>query len=80
MPSSSSAADRPRSSSSASLFTRVLGEYREMPGLRLTLEQAARLWQMDLSACEAVLTALVADGLLVRTRDGAFVSATGSDS
>jgi hypothetical protein len=26
------------------LVERVLGEYREMPGLALTIEQARRLW------------------------------------
>ena len=28
----------------ARLVERVLGEYREMPGLALTIEQARRLW------------------------------------
>jgi hypothetical protein len=28
----------------AGLIERVLGEYREMPGLALTIEQARRLW------------------------------------
>jgi hypothetical protein len=44
-----------------------------MPGLRLTVAQAARLWHLDLAACEAVLTALVDDRSLVRTKEGAFV-------
>ena len=52
---------------------RVLGEYREMPGLCLTLPQAARLWQIDARACESLLDALVEQGILKRTRDGAFV-------
>jgi DNA-binding GntR family transcriptional regulator len=64
----------------APLSMRVLGEYREMPGLRLTLQQAARLWQMDRATCEEVLMALVAEGLLARTRDGAFVYAFGRES
>jgi DNA-binding IclR family transcriptional regulator len=45
-----------------------------MPGLRLTLAQAARLWQLDRSSCEALLLALVDEGFLTRTADGAFVS------
>jgi len=52
---------------------RVRGEYLEMPGLRLTPEQARRLWRLDEPACDAVLGALVDSGFLARTRDGAFV-------
>jgi hypothetical protein len=54
---------------------RIRAEYREMPGLRLTLAQAARFWHMEARACESVLMALVAEGTLQRTADGAFVSA-----
>jgi hypothetical protein len=52
---------------------RVRGEYLEMPGLRLTLDQAARLWHMDAAICAAVLTRLVADRFLTRTGSGAYV-------
>jgi hypothetical protein len=45
-----------------------------MPGLRLTPAQAARLWQLDPPSCEALLLALVDEGFLTRTADGAFVS------
>jgi hypothetical protein len=31
----------------------------EMPGLRLTLPQAARLWGLDAPACQAVIDVLV---------------------
>ena len=36
----------------AALIERVLGEYREMPGLALTVEQAQRFWEgrRDMSA------------------------------
>jgi hypothetical protein len=44
-----------------------------MPGLRLTPEQARRLWRLDETACAAVLGALVDARFLARTRDGAFV-------
>jgi hypothetical protein len=57
---------------------RVRGEFLEMPGLRLTLEQARRLWRLDELACEAVLGALVDARFLARTRDGAFVRHDGS--
>jgi hypothetical protein len=62
------------------LFLRIRSEYREMPGLRLTLSQAAHMWQLDVRACEAVLLALVEEGFLVRTDDGAFSSTTGKES
>ncbi len=62
------------------LFVRIRGEYCEMPSLRLTLHQAARLWHVDPVACEAVLNALVNEGFLARTRDGAFISSGGRAS
>ncbi len=52
---------------------RIRGEFLEMPGLRLTAEQARRLWRLDETACDAVLGALVDARFLARTRDGAFV-------
>ena len=52
---------------------RVQGEYREMPGLRLTPAQAQRLWGLDRAACDALLGALVDARFLLRTRDGAFM-------
>jgi len=45
----------------------------EMPGLRLTVTQAQRLWGLDRTACETVLGALVDVEFLIRNRDGAFV-------
>lgn len=46
------------------LLRRVAAEYREMPGLSLTIAQASRLWGIDRDTCVAVLQALVADGQL----------------
>jgi hypothetical protein len=37
------------------LVRRIRGEFMEMPGLRLTVEQARRLWRLDNTACDAVL-------------------------
>lgn len=56
------------------LHTRVSAEFREMPGLMLTLPQAARLFSIDLPQCERVLSALVARGEL-RTDGHAFLQA-----
>jgi hypothetical protein len=45
----------------------VLGEFREMPGLKLTVAQAARLFSLDAARCERVLVALVVRGVLAST-------------
>lgn len=55
---------------------RVRGEFREMPGLTLTLAQAVKLWSLDLTTCADVLTSLVTAGYLCRRADGAFCRAT----
>jgi hypothetical protein len=51
---------------------RVRGEFIEMPGLRLTPPQAARLLGLDSSACNEVLERLVASAFL-RWSAGAVV-------
>jgi hypothetical protein len=42
------------------LVRRVCGEFREMPGMRLTIDQAARLWTIDRDTCAKILHSLVA--------------------
>lgn len=44
-----------------------------MPGLRLTLPQAQRLWNLDARTCEDALGHLVELRFLARTLDGLFV-------
>jgi DNA-binding GntR family transcriptional regulator len=61
------------------LLVRIRGEFREMPGLRLTLAQARRLWHLDLTTCQAALNALINEGYLRRTPDGAFVTRASAD-
>ena len=56
---------------------RIRGEFLEMPGLRLTAQQAQRLWRLDETACDAVLGALVDARFLAKTRDGAFIKEDG---
>lgn len=46
------------------LRTRIRGEFREMPGLTLTLAQATRLFSVDAARCERVLATLVEGGVL----------------
>jgi hypothetical protein len=57
------------------MLYRIRGEFLEMPGLRLTIEQATRLWHMDAAVCAAALGRLVADRFLTRTHTGAYVRA-----
>lgn len=52
-------------------------EFGEMPGLRLTTRQAARLFGVDERVCEATLSALVDAGHLVRHVDGRFSRSSG---
>ncbi len=56
------------------LVTRVRGEYGEMPGLRLTISQACRLWQVEMSTCERLLEQLVREGFLYKTDNGAYIA------
>jgi hypothetical protein len=51
---------------------RIRAEFMEMPGLTLTVEQAARLWSLDIAFCRAVLGALEESRFLVRTRQCTF--------
>lgn len=44
--------------------TRVSAEFREMPGLRITVAQASRLFNMEPGRCERVLGHLVELGEL----------------
>jgi hypothetical protein len=52
---------------------RIKSEFVEMPGLRLTSQQAQRLWGLDADFCDAILGALVDAKFLLRTSDGVFV-------
>ncbi len=54
------------------LAVRVHGEYREMPGLRLTVRQAARLFTLAPDVAGAVLDELRRHSILARADDGAF--------
>lgn len=63
--------ERPRATDD--VFARVQGEFLEMPGLRLTVAQARRLWGLDEASCDALLEALIDAKFLYRTRDGAVM-------
>lgn len=55
------------------ILQRIKGEYWEMPGLKLTVAQAARLWAVEAPEVELLLDHLVTDGLLRRTPTGAYL-------
>ena len=61
------------SSLSETVLRRVRAEFLEMPGLKLTISQAQRLWGMDRSTCEALIEELTAARFLSWTRDGSVV-------
>lgn len=54
------------------LVSLIVGTYREMPGLKLHLAQAARLFGLRPVTCQAVLDDLVAEGRLLKTPDGQY--------
>lgn len=58
------------------LEVRVTAEFQEMPGLKLTVAQAARLFSIDAARCAWVLGALVERGVL--TTDGRAFARTGT--
>jgi len=58
------------------LLTRIRAEYVEMPGLRLTLEQAQRLCGVERALCNGVFDALVADKFLCVKSGGAYARLT----
>ena len=55
------------------LLSRIRSEFLEMPGLRLSEDQARRMWGLDAASCAALLAALVAANFLFQTRDGAYM-------
>jgi hypothetical protein len=57
------------------VFERIRGEFNEMPGLQLTIAQAARLWGMDQAACRRIIDALVDAAFLRWTPSGTVVRA-----
>jgi hypothetical protein len=55
------------------LVHRVRSEFIEMPGLQLTLPQAARLWGLDQGASLRVIEALVEGSFLRWTTRGTVI-------
>jgi hypothetical protein len=59
----------------ASALGRARAEFLEMPGLHLTVAQAARLWHFDSALSSAVLSRLVEQRFLVETRNHGYARA-----
>ena len=54
------------------MLERIRGEFLEMPGLRLTLEQVQRFCGVERTLCQAVLGALVDAKFLCVKSNGAY--------
>ena len=57
------------------LVNRVLGEFREMPSLTLTIDQACRMWGLDRTTCNSVVKELVGRRLLQWSEGGRLIRA-----
>jgi two-component system, cell cycle response regulator DivK len=66
------ACDPARSMAPAEASARVRGEFGSLPGLALTAEQARLVFELDRDMCDRILGALVAEGFLSRTPQGAY--------
>ena len=60
--------------SRAQLVALILGTYREMPGLSVDLQQAARLFGLRETTCRVVMNDLVDRGRLHQSADGRYRS------
>lgn len=56
----------------AQRLERVKSEFLEMPGLRLTVAQAMRLFGLDQELSQDLLDVLVANGFLQRKQDSTY--------
>ena len=57
------------------LVGRIRSEFLEMPGLRLTVLQASRLWGLDEESCRRVIDALVGSSFLRWSAPGTIARA-----
>ena len=60
--------------STSTLIRQIRDEYRTLPGLKLTREQACRLWAVNIETCEAAFASLVEEGFLRGTGTGKFIA------
>jgi len=60
--------------STSRLVDRMRVEYETMPGLKLTKEQACRLWGTNVETCGAALQTLIDEGFLHRTGSDSYIA------
>ncbi len=60
--------------STTTLIRQMRDEYQKLPGLKLTREQACRLWAVNVETCDAAIDALVQEGFLHKTGTGKFIA------
>jgi hypothetical protein len=58
------------------LLERIRAEYLEMPGMRLTVEQAERLCGLERALCQLMLDSLVDANFLCLKSNGAYARST----
>jgi len=56
----------------SSVLQRIRGEYTEMPGLTLTVRQAARLWNLGIPRSQRLLSELVESRFLIADSGGRY--------
>jgi hypothetical protein len=61
------------------ILKRIRTEYLEMPGLRLTREQAQRLWGVERALCQQVLDTLVDVKFLSLKPNGTYARVIDAD-
>ena len=66
---------RPPTAPSGALTHRIRAEFLEMPGLCLTLAQAARFWNLERPTAQIALAMLERAGVLRRRDDGQYMRA-----
>jgi hypothetical protein len=64
-----------QTSAGPAILQRIACEYREMPGLKLTPDQGARLWALPRGEVVNVLDRLVEQGVLRRNSVGSYLRA-----
>ena len=65
------------SDADGALHARIESEFREMPGLKLTLWQASRLFNIEPAQCEQLFGLLVETGALCRQGQMFMLTGTG---
>jgi hypothetical protein len=60
--------------STSTLIRQIRNEYQTMPGLKLTREQACRLWAVNVETCDEAIAMLVEEGFLHNTGTGKYIA------